>query len=444
LLEPDAFDCVQCGRHITLDEMVLSPAEGVADHQTKVGSNPWLERSRTGRFKGWWATIVQAMMSPHRLAQGTPETSSLGQAWWFAIVTSAVTIVISMVPAMCLGLALPLFMPQGQAGAPPAALLAAAMAAGVTFGVVFGFVFLLVLAWMWALVTHLLLRISGSGHGPLRVTLQSILYSSGTIVLSAVPCVGNVAMVWWIVSAVLMVKESHDITGIRATFTVLAGPVVAMVLFIALYMGMIATAFVGAAGMGTTVPAQLSTQSTQTVLTVLVRYAAANGNRGPAHALQLVLDPGLREQDFIDPYTATIPMDVPVGRTTLADLAFDGPDERPAVIEQAAAALPDGVVAHRVGDFVFTYHGAVLDGRAPGLWLVVMTPDPGTVQIAGSMPVVVGRADGTTLLIPLARFTARFNQQNHLRAAQGLPPLPYPPTLTHESPAVADPDVDPW
>ena len=106
-----------------------------------------------------------------------------------------------------------------------------------------------------------------------------------------------------------------------------------------------------------------------------------------------------------------------------------------------SSGFPSGLSRRdRVGDFVFTYHGAVLDGRAPGLWLVVMTPDPDTRQFGGSgTPVVVGQADGTVLLIPAAQFTARLKQQNHLRAAQGLPPLPYPPTLTHQEPAVADP-----
>ena len=437
LLEPDAFDCVQCGRHITLDEMVLSPAEGVADHQTRVGSNPWLERDRRGRFKAWWATIGQAMVSPNRLARGTPVASSLVQAWWFTIVTSAVMVGLSMVPTMCIALGLPLLVPQGQAGAPSLGLFAAMMAAGAFFGVVSGFIFLTVSAGMWALLTHLLLRMSGSGHGPLRVTMQSILYSSGPIVLTAIPCVGNVALVWWIVSAVLMVKESHGIGGARATFAVLAGPVIALVLFIAFYAVILVTVFSGMKA--TAVPPQLLPQSTQTVLAVLVRYAAANGDRGPAHALQLVLDPGLREQDFIDPFTATIPLDVPVGATTLADLAFNGPDARPAAIEQAAAALPDDVVAHRVGDFVFTYHGALLDGRAPRLWLVVLWPDPGSLQVPGFQgSVAVGRADGTVSMIRPEQFVARLKQQNQLRAAQGLPPIPYPPTVTHQSPAVAD------
>jgi hypothetical protein len=125
----------------------------------------------------------------------------------------------------------------------------------------------------------------------------------------------------------------------------------------------------------------------------------------------------------------------------LFDLSLMAPDERPAVIERAAAALPRGVVAHRVGDFVFTYHGGVLDGRAPGLWVVLMSPDPDANQFASiDMPVVAGRVDGGMMQIPPASFASRLAVQNGLRARHGLPPLPDPSTVTHGEPAVADPD----
>lgn len=442
LLEPDEFDCVQCGRHITLDDMVLLPAEGVTDQQTKLASNPWLERDRTGRFKAWIATISLALVQPNRLAQGTPKTSSLRQAWWFAIVTCVVTFGVSIIPAMCMVLVLPMLMPQTQQGGPTAGVLAGIMAGGVVFGIVAGFVFVLAYAGFWGLTTHLLLRVSGSDHGPLRVTMLSILYSSGTIVLSVIPCIGNMALVWWIVSAILMVKESHNVSGVRATFTVLTGPVVALVLLVAGYMVIIAVALTGMSATAMTVAPQLRTQSAQTVLEGLVAYAAVNGDRGPDHALELVLDTGLSEDQFIDPYTATATPDVPVvPGIDLLDLSLMSPDERPAVIDRAAAALPADVVAHRVGDFVFTYHGAVLDGGQPALWLVVMTPDPDTNQLPGlETPIVAGRADGTLLQILPDRFPLWLQWQNQLRAGQGLPSLPDPRTVTHRAPAVAAPE----
>ena len=34
-LEPDRFDCVQCGKSITMDEMLLLPVEGLQGYQTQ-------------------------------------------------------------------------------------------------------------------------------------------------------------------------------------------------------------------------------------------------------------------------------------------------------------------------------------------------------------------------------------------------------------------------
>ena len=67
-LEPDRFDCVRCGERIAMDEMVLRPHEGLAEHLTQLGSNPWLQRHRRGRFKAWCATIGAALVSPLRPA----------------------------------------------------------------------------------------------------------------------------------------------------------------------------------------------------------------------------------------------------------------------------------------------------------------------------------------------------------------------------------------
>ena len=70
-----------------------------------------------------------------------------------------------------------------------------------------------------------------------------------------------------------------------------------------------------------------------------------------------------------------------------------------------------------------------------------MSPDPGTAQLKRSgRSVVVGQADGTLLLILPTRFPVLLARQNQLRAEHGLPPLPDPATVTHRSPAVAEPD----
>lgn len=437
-LEPDHFDCVRCGERIAMDEMVLRPHGGLADRQTQLGFNPWLERPGRGRFRAWYATIGAALVSPVSLGRGTPEQSSVGRAAWFAVVTLAVTFAAKLLPALCIGAVLPVLVARSAQGtAPPAGYLVAVMAGSMVVGLVGAFIFTLLYLGLWALVTHGILRISGSGQGPLRRTVHSICYSSGSMVTSIVPCVGNLAIVWWIVSAVLMVKESHGLQGVRATFAVLTFPVCALVLFIATYVVFMAV-MVGNAATGT--PVTLGVSGAQAVADALIAHAAEHNGRGPAHGLQLLADGRLNEWQFIASGTSGDPTDIPVAGINLFDVVLLPPRDQQAVIQRAAAALPADVVAHRVGDFVFTFHGAVLDERVPWLWVVVMCPDPDTSRLPIAVtPVTVGRGDGAVLYITPDTFGPALARQNQMRRGIGLPPLPDPRAVTHDAPPAAAP-----
>src|SRR5688572_18693637 len=83
-LVPEEFSCVSCTRRISMNEMVLRPAEGVDERQTQAGYMPWLMRQQLGWWKGWIRTIGHAMVKPHLLMRAMPLESSTGQAWWFA------------------------------------------------------------------------------------------------------------------------------------------------------------------------------------------------------------------------------------------------------------------------------------------------------------------------------------------------------------------------
>ena len=108
-----------------------------------------------------------------------------------------------------------------------------------------------------------------------------------------------------------------------------------------------------------------------------------------------------------------------------------------------AESMPAGVIAHRLGDFVFTYHGIDLNQADPGLWVVILSFDP-DVQSSGSSQIIitVGLADRSTMDLPATTFlTVDLPQQNALRASFGLPPLPDPSTVTYGSPAIGS--IDP-
>ena len=110
--------------------------------------------------------------------------------------------------------------------------------------------------------------------------------------------------------------------------------------------------------------------------------------------------------------------------------------ERIQVANDAADTLPDGVIAHRLGDFVFTYHGIGTGATDNTLWLVIYWPDPDfnpPPQV--SEMIMVGQLDGTTLPIAMGSFPGALRRQNVARQAIGLGPLPDPATVTHANPA---------
>jgi hypothetical protein len=108
------------------------------------------------------------------------------------------------------------------------------------------------------------------------------------------------------------------------------------------------------------------------------------------------------------------------------------------------AAMPPSVIAHRFGDFVFTYHGAALNSMDPKLWVAVMLPDPAVNGApAPGDTVLLGGADYRVTSTTFGQLPSLLQQQNQHRATLGLPPLPDLTTVTHGNPAVAAPASGP-
>jgi hypothetical protein len=100
-LRPVEFECVTCGKHVHMDEMVLRPAEGLEDRDTAVDDVPWLERKRIGFFKGWLATIWKSLVAPHRLMNAMPPRNATGQAWWFMLLTVFASTLVTSADGSC-------------------------------------------------------------------------------------------------------------------------------------------------------------------------------------------------------------------------------------------------------------------------------------------------------------------------------------------------------
>lgn len=423
-LVPRAFDCVSCGRRIDMDETILLPTEGMRDLATAAAGNPWIEPGRRGLFRRWFDTAIMAMVRPTELARGTPDHTPLAKAWWFAILTHLLITIASVVLVMtCIGaiFALAASTGSGGMGTGGAGFMPMFLSQGIMQAAALPATALAILLWIGS--THALLKITGPLAGTLRTTTLAILFSSGAYALSLVPCVGWLAGIWWLVSAILMLAHMHQISGARASLITIPTGIVS---FIVAFLGSFFVIGLVLPGISTTyaVPGRASLE---TVAAAVEHRAALHGGWTNAdHALQLIVDHDLEPWD-LDPDLAWLEYQMTTSSAYQHEIDH-------AAEEIAEYPLPSNVVAHRVGRFVFTYHGIDAATAPAGLWLIV---DVGP-------PVRVYTSDTKYITIPPAQMAQRLAEQNESRAELGLPPLPDPTTVSTIRPAVsADDDASP-
>ena len=122
--------------------------------------------------------------------------------------------------------------------------------------------------------------------------------------------------------------------------------------------------------------------------------------------------------------------------TPFNDIPDQSEARRNDIAQRARDALPEDVIAHRVGDWVFTYHGMDPVSADSQLWIAVASPDPGCNPALSQWPTLNAiTADGQMTQTHNWDQQGVLANQNRLRKANGLPPLPHPSTVTHSSPA---------
>ncbi len=446
-LVPQAFACVTCAKPVHMDDMVLLPAEGVSELQTKPSEMPWINRGNRGWIRAWLATVGMAMVRPGAMMRAVPLESALLRAWVFCIITQLLIAVVSTVPVMVFFAAIFLIAANAGGGQGGGGTLAPMFGLASCFGGL-GVAFILG-AVLWGLITHAVLRITGATRASIGRTFQAICYSSGANVVTATPCVGGYfGWIWWIVSAILAVKESQQVSGGRAALAVLVLPVLTIVAVGALYAVLIVGAISSARSQAAIIAAQggsiAPAAEVQPLASGLVDYTQKHG-QWPDHATRLMLEDNtaIASTDFQLLATQTDGSIVPVGYAKLYDLDFAQKQQLEDIVESAARALPADVVAHRVGDFVFTYHGVdpgvagKWAGQGGGLWVLIAWPDPDANAPLATQSVAAATANGLIQQLPMPMFDAMLAAQNDLRADHGLPPLPHPSLVTHAKPATA-------
>lgn len=230
LIEPPEFDCVSCNTRISIDEMILLPAEGVNEEVTRGATCHWRERKKIGRIVAWFKTTGAASFLPHQLARGCGQEVRVADAVKYALVS--MTLYWGLLA--CLAIFLFTFSWMGRLGQQTTFAdvmktfgLAAAwfIGAPLVFGVVL---------WLWAACTHLIL--DARKRLPMGATVEAFFYGSGSMFLMAIPCAGfyaiPLAFLWLCTSATIQLAIRHEAHWGRATLAVLTPPIVAIGLVI--------------------------------------------------------------------------------------------------------------------------------------------------------------------------------------------------------------------
>ncbi|MBX3357178.1 MAG: YIP1 family protein [Phycisphaeraceae bacterium] len=409
---------------------MLLPTEGLVEEQTQVDVVPWLDRKRRGRLVGWITTVGLALGMPRRLAGAIPVGRGTGAALGFLVVTSFVYLAIGLaVPALAM-----------------AALTVAAGQFGALVLLLIGPLLLIVAMVLWALCTHLILALTGGTPRGVSGTLACACYASGANVLLAIPCLSfymiPLAWIWSAIALSIMLIVAQRVSALRGILAAVIPPLLLVLTGVGLVGFAIWTTTQQVAAMAATQSGSVAaTMAIEAVTDGIMEFVEDNEGSLPPHGVALVAD---RHLSISDLYSSGMPAapDRMVAGVDLIDLVTMSQSDKTAAVERAAGMLPDGVIAHRVGDVVFAYHGIDMVDEAtdPRLWICVLVPEsgagPATLRIIRRM-VMVGRVDGQTEGFSSDSWPEQLNLQNALRAKHGLAPLPDPLGVSQDAPVAA-------
>lgn len=189
-LEPIAFECPTCRNFIHMDECVLQP-DGVADEAKAVADRgvPWLEKR--GALSRWFGTVLLGMGEPQAINDRLSGQGRLYAALLFLTVQSWICIAPYL---LCCGSIS--FLQFGRAGGAGFAITNLLSTIGI------GLVAAPAVAMLLGLLAVGAARLVTPRASPAFVRdVEVACYSSGPLLVAAVPFYGAPLLLWWFVAA---------------------------------------------------------------------------------------------------------------------------------------------------------------------------------------------------------------------------------------------------
>jgi hypothetical protein len=289
-----------------------------------------------------------------------------------------------------------------------------------------------------ALASHLILRLTGGcAHGVDR-TLQAFGCGAAASAYCAVPVCGwFLGWIGWMASTTVMLRQAQGVRTWRAAVAAFLPPAF---LAVALLGGALAAEYYENWRWSYDATGDQWNQPTFWIGDAVMAY----GGKGPEHGLELLIAHDfcsygvVNQQSFCEPGTRTTQTSIPVLDGTLRDFLAMTRSERTKTVGAILAAMSERVVAHRVGDYIFTHHGFDAAAADEALWLVVMLPDPevnGVPPPSRQIKIATAGWSERLLRLRVSELAEALEKQNAHRATLGLPPLPELLTITHGKPA---------
>ncbi|MEZ6234515.1 MAG: Yip1 family protein [Phycisphaerales bacterium] len=310
------------------------------------------------------------------------------------------------------------------------------------------FVISIIGMWVWAVIAHVLLKITGKTAGGFRGTMLALYYASGANFITAVPCVGFMfGWIWWSVSATLMLTQFQRVGGLRAT---LAGVLPPLAIVFALFFGQFwistltarataARAWPGAAA----IPSPPNTAPDYIAATARGGIVAlAELDAFPTHPGELVLYNYIPVSGVASNLSGTTELTATIAGESLWSLNMRQPGDRGEAFRRAIKVDMDAADRpwRRLGDLLLpSLAGVNVDqARDAGLWVLAISPDPATgpaypdgTRKPQEWAIWVIGVEGPAERIGPAELDARLAEQNAAREGLGLPALEDPRAMGH-------------
>lgn len=416
-LVPEAFECVQCQKHIHMDETVLRPTVGYEERHTRIAQNPWAERQPgKSTIMAWLRTSSRALFRPTELMLRDKPESGLSPAVSFLCFNTMMT-------SLC-GLGIFVALTRGMGyGANSVYQTIIGILGGLFVLVLASILLMLFLVFIWSGITHGMLKLMGKPQGQYMDTFDCISFANGTTVMTALPICGMyglswIAAIWWPISAAQILAKKHAMSVVKSLIAVSILPML-------FFVGMSGAVGYAIYDEFRTFDDNLQQASAESIGKKILAHVNEDKTIGPRHVFAYILAKPIREWDWEmgDMNQETWSGGFQEGCSELSSM-LNGEkrdnqkwhkDQITKVLDELPTIEGPG---YRFGSMLFVYNKVTTDKLDPNLWLIVHWP-------RNSKPDehAVFKADGTQVMYATIDLLNSLDEQDALRRKLDLPEI---------------------